>query len=195
MVPFKTPPDDDPSPLYTGQHVAKRARPLVIWAGRFDKQKRFDVVCRVAQKMPHVDFHAWGMAVLDADKSMPAIPMNMKVSPPYKSFDELPLNEASCWLYTSGWDGIPTILIELGARGMPVVASDVGGVDELIGPESGWLVADKADVADYVAALSEAISSPELSKKKGQALKSAVDQKHSRELYVKTLNSLMKSHQ
>ncbi len=41
-------------------------RPQVFWAGRWDRQKRIDLLLEVARRMPDVDFRMWGEPVLHA---------------------------------------------------------------------------------------------------------------------------------
>ncbi|MHB8885621.1 MAG: glycosyltransferase family 4 protein [Methylovirgula sp.] len=142
------------------QTLGQRTRPLILWAGRLDRQKRFDLVEEIARSMPDVDFHCWGKALLDAPPDLSKLPRNVRMMGSFKSYDELPLAFCDGWLYTSAWDGMPTILIELANQGMPIVASAVEGVCELIGPESGWPVSDWQNPLAYVAALREMITSP-----------------------------------
>lgn len=57
-------------------------------------------------------------------------------------------------------DGLPTVLLEAMARGIPCVAADVTAVSEVIRPgETGWLV-PSGDVGALAQALAEAVSSP-----------------------------------
>ncbi len=171
--------------------MGRGARPLFLWAGRFDRQKRFDLLVEVARAMPDVDFWVWGQFLLDEGRKLPDLPINMVVRKPYTSFDELPLDEATGWLYTSGWDGIPTILIELAARSVPIVASKVGGVGELIDKTTGWPIDPDADVADYIAAITELASSPELALKKAKALQRRASKLHSTQEYESALRSFL----
>ena len=72
----------------------------------------------------------------------------------YGFFDgitSLPLQDFNIFLYTSQWDGMPTILMDAIAAGLPIVASDVGGVGEVIVHEkTGFLVRPFDDVTAYV---------------------------------------------
>ncbi|SMD09055.1 glycosyltransferase family 4 protein [Novosphingobium sp. B1] len=135
-------------------------RPRIIWAGRLDMQKRFDMVQLVAQKMPDVDFLCWGDAVLDTPPDQSSSPRNLILRPGFKSYEELPLQDADLWLFTSAWEGMPTILIEIAVRGMSVVASAVGGVPELIDESTGYPVTDAESVDAYVSAIRTALADP-----------------------------------
>ena len=168
-----------------------RKRPRILWAGRFDRQKRFDLVQDIARQMPEVDFMCWGKAVLDQAPDMTRLPSNMALMGVYTSLDELPLGDCDGWLYTSGWDGLPTILIEIAARGMPVVASAVGGVPELITPRTGWPVAANASAEDYVRALREMLAAPKARLARGQALLDLARSRHSAAQYRRQLDTIL----
>jgi glycosyltransferase involved in cell wall biosynthesis len=133
--------------------AAKRPRRRILWAGRLDRQKRFDLVKAIANLLPDVDFDCWGKAVLDSAPDLSSLPPNMTLNDPFKTYDDLPLRNADGWLYTSGWDGIPTILIELAALGVPIVASAVGGVPEVIDETTGWPLDETATAEDYARAI------------------------------------------
>jgi glycosyltransferase involved in cell wall biosynthesis len=167
-----------------------RQRPCILWGGRLDRQKRFDLVQKIARAMPDVDFLCWGKAVLDKAPSKFGMPDNLKLRPPFKSYDDLPLADCDGWLYTSEWDGLPTILIELGALGMPVVASAVGGVGELITPQTGWPVPETASVEDYVASLREMINDPEARAARGMALRERVQKQHAMPAFASLIDTI-----
>ena len=63
------------------------------------------------------------------------------------------------WLALPSWaEGMPTVLLEAMSRGVPVVATDVGAVPELvIDGQTGWL-AKPGDVSSLTVALNKAIS-------------------------------------
>jgi teichuronic acid biosynthesis glycosyltransferase TuaC len=53
-------------------------------------------------------------------------------------------------------EGLPTVLVEAGALGVPVVASAVGGIPELLIGDAGWLCAPR-NLESLVTALREAL--------------------------------------
>ncbi len=168
-----------------------RKTPVILWAGRFDRQKRFDLLVEIARNMPDVTFKCWGKAVLDPMPSLSNLPTNLTVHAPFQSYDELPLLESDGLLYTSAWDGMPTILIEFGAMGMPIVASAVGGVPELIDDTTGWPVDPDGSVEDYIKAILEMLSNPSDRLARASALQARVQERHNQVTYEKLVNQLV----
>ena len=167
--------------------AAARARPLVLWAGRFDRQKRFDLVVAIAARMPDVDFRCWGKAVLDAPADLSALPGNVLVHPPYHDTEDLPLAECDAWLFTSAWEGMPTILVELAFLGIAIVASAVGGVPELIDSDTGWPVERIDDVEAYVQAVRAALRDPGERVRRAQHLQQRALSRHTPAAYQERL--------
>lgn len=168
----------------------RRINPVLLWAGRFDRQKRFDILIEIARRFPQVTFKCWGKPVLDSLPDLSKVPENVEIFPPFKNLDELPLNESDGWLYTSEWDGLPTILIECGGLGLPIVASDVGGVGELIDEETGWPVRDAKSVDAYVVAIMDMLARPQERVRRAGNLKQAVLTRHTMDSYKETIRSV-----
>lgn len=172
------------------ESAKRRKAPVLLWAGRFDRQKRFDILIEIARRLPEITFKCWGKAVLDAPPDFSRLPSNLEIFPPFKSHDELPLKESDGWIYTSEWDGLPTILIECGGLGLPIVASDVGGVGELIDEDTGWPVEDAKNVAAYVTAIQDMLAKPEERVRRAHNLKQAVLTRHTMDTYKQTISSV-----
>ncbi len=177
-TPARTPVADRTLAAVQANRRAGRVRPRVLWGGRLDRQKRFDLVIALARAMPDIDFEAWGKAVLDRPPELSGLPPNLRLNPPFSEYSQLPLNDADGWLYTSDWDGLPTILIELGAMGMPIVASTVGGVPELIDVSTGWPVDPDAGLAGYEAALRSMLADPGARQERAAALQRRIAANH-----------------
>lgn len=169
---------------------ATRDRPRILWAGRLDRQKRFDLVLQIAQEMPEVDFMCWGSPMLDTALNF-SLPPNLTLTPSFKEIDELPLGQSDVWLFTSEWEGLPTILIELANRGMPIVASSVGGVPELIRSDMGWLIGDIEKIELYVAALREAIDDPDKRIDRARRLRDHAGHRHSVDAFGAALDDAL----
>lgn len=163
---------------------ASREKPILLWAGRLDRQKRFDLVVEIATKMPDIEFQCWGKAVLDSPPDVTSLPENLYLNGTFKDFNELPLEACDGWLYTSEWDGLPTILIECAAIGMPMVASAVGGVPELITPETGWMVDDINNVDAYVDAIRDMLSDAPSRVERADRARELVTMRHNLSAYT-----------
>lgn len=167
-----------------------RKRPSVLWAGRLDRQKRFDLVQEIAQLMPDVDFHCWGQALLDSPPDPRRSPKNLKLKPGFKDLVDLPLANADLWLFTSAWEGMPTILIELATLGMSVVASQVGGVPELVNGKTGFAV-DAIDSPEaYAAAIRLALDNPELRVQRAKELQKLARRRYSQSTYINCIKDV-----
>jgi glycosyltransferase involved in cell wall biosynthesis len=94
------------------------------------------------------------------------------VAPEYRKADVLVL--------TSDWEGTPNVIIEAMASGLPVVATRVGGVADVVSPgETGFLV-QPDDFSSIVASLAEVIHDPALREAMGCRARNFVLENHSR---------------
>ncbi len=131
----------------------------VFWSGRFDSQKRLDILFAIAKRMPEIEFWVWGKAVMNnSGINIDQAPKNIMHMGVYKSIDDVPIASCDCFLYTAGWDGLPTVLIEVGSRAIPIVASDVGGVGDLINENTGYPISDYANPDEYCLAINNILS-------------------------------------
>jgi glycosyltransferase involved in cell wall biosynthesis len=145
-------------------------RPQVFWAGRFDRQKRIDLVFEIARRMPDVDFRMWGEAVLTAP-GLGAPPDNVRLQGTYRRLGDIELGEADGWLYTSAWDGVPSQLLEVAMTGIPIVGTRVGGTAEVLVDGLSWPVDAVDDPAAYVAALREVVDGPDEARRRARELR------------------------
>ena len=74
------------------------------------------------------------------------------------------LKAADCLALPSLWEGMPNIVLEAMAAGLPVVVSHVEGTDELIQPGESGLLVKPGSVDDLERAIETILSDSELSK-------------------------------
>ena len=158
-------------------------RHRVLWAGRFDRQKGLEVVVEIAKAAPDLDFLVYGGVEEEWPDRPKAIPDNLRVLGPYESFAALPLHEASLFLHTSHWDGLPNVLLEAGCAGLPVVATDVGGVSDLVDETTGWLVPHGSEPDRYVDAIREIFAHPEEALARRERMSARILERHSLETF------------
>lgn len=100
--------------------VAHPLRPLLLIAGRGPLQS---VIEDLILKM-HLNEH---VKLLGIRRDIPFL-----------------MNAADAYIMSSIWEGLPMVLLEAGAAGLPIVATDVGGNGEIvINNKSGFLVPPK----------------------------------------------------
>jgi glycosyltransferase involved in cell wall biosynthesis len=79
------------------------------------------------------------------------------------------LDQAQILICPSYSEGMPTVILEAMSRGLAVIATDVGGVCELVSSKTGWLVAPGAS-DELLAAFNEAINGEKLDEKQRNAV-------------------------
>ena len=158
----------------------------ILWAGRLDRQKRPDILFNIAKKCEEKQlsfkFHVYGAPLLDQFVKTDYF-KTLTNTTVYGEFDglvSLPENAYDIFLYTSQWDGLPNILLEAICLGLPVIASDVGGVSELIHDEkTGYLIDPYDDVNAYIRKLNIAFSQPSVRARLAENAYGFVQRRHS----------------
>ncbi len=106
-------------------------------------------------------------------------------------YQEVTLFALACQIAENGdRDGIPNVLVEAMAAGLPVVSTTVSGIPELIEHGvSGWLVAPEDAVA-LANALQALLAAPALREQIGKAAREKVCKRFDAEANVKVLHQL-----
>lgn len=123
----------------------------ILWIGRLARQKRPELLLDIAALMRNQSFVVYGPEgdSPHAETLMSNAIDNIDYRGVYDRFEHLDLTEYSMLLNTSAWEGLPTVLIQVLATGLPVVTSKAGGISELIDESTGWLVPDDHDPESY----------------------------------------------
>jgi len=79
------------------------------------------------------------------------------------------LNASDIFVLPSDNEALPTVLLEAGAAGLPVVATRVGGIPEIIDDGKTGILIEKRDTAALITALNALIQNHEQRQKMGQA--------------------------
>lgn len=141
-------------------------RPRLLWASRVDRQKRPDLLLRIAQRLPWLDIDVHGMT--PAVQRTPigaalARQANLKIHGPFKHLKEIVEARHLAFLYTSDWDGLPIVLLDAAALGLPIIAPRVGGIPDFL--DSAELIDVSRDpVALYARRIEEVMKDGELAK-------------------------------
>jgi glycosyltransferase involved in cell wall biosynthesis len=155
-------------PKNTDKHGTVR----VLWASRFDEQKRPELLPLIAAELRDrsldIQIDAFGFSVFtEASQQDHSLQPELKYCGPFQGFFNLPLESYDLFLYTSWNDGVPNVILEAGAAGLPVIAPDVGGISEvIINGETGMLLpsleSDQDMAKSYVNALQQMVGDPTL---------------------------------
>ncbi|QDI82175.1 glycosyltransferase family 4 protein [Methylorubrum populi] len=173
--------------------VSSRALRNVLWAGRFSKQKRVDLAIEIAKEMPDLHFTLAGGVEGDLGLSAIALPTNITFYGAYERFESLPIQRFDIFLYTAQWDGLPNVLLEAAAVGLPIVAPDIGGIPELISEHTGWLVSENSSAYAFSQTIRTLIGNPQLARDKAMSLAKLLKVRHSRELFaIEAVQKLVK---
>ena len=169
--------------------------PRVLWAGRFDRQKRIDILVAIARDNPHIIFDVYGKIVLDKNGIQSLNPpSNLSTLGTYTDLATVLEVPYHGFLYTAQWDGLPTILLDMARAGLPIVAPNVGGISELIDEKTGWLVPDFTDVAQFSAALNDILQNPQIAAAKATALRAHIDDTFTEQRYVSGVKEALIRH-
>lgn len=163
----------------------------VLWAGRLDAEKRIDLFLQVVQACDFADFCVFGKVVLEEGGTLPELP-NLHHAGPFASPLEWLQDSRryDAFLFTSRWEGMPNILIEAGHLGFAVIAPTVGGVAELITPDTGYPLAQEPVVDDYLQALRQIRVDPAGATRRARALQALVARRHTWDTFVASCAAL-----
>jgi len=170
--------------------VLSTKRLKCIWAGRLDAQKKWDLFLSIVKECDFCDFDMYGKSVIDEGPQIPDLP-NLKYCGTFVSSRNVFLeNDYDVFIFTSQWEGIPTILLDAGIYGVPIIAPTVGGVGELVTNETGYPLEEQASVEDYLVTLKKIKNHPEETAKRGTNMLDLVLQKHSWNKFVLDVKKL-----
>ncbi|MGE0232807.1 MAG: glycosyltransferase family 4 protein [Flavobacteriaceae bacterium] len=163
----------------------------IFWASRIAPQKNYALLAEIIRNCPRTySFSIWGHGSLDDVTKLQGMVKgleNVQLYGAYESFDALPLDRYDVFLYTSRCDGIPNVVLEAAACGFPVVASNVGGLREVIAPSRGWLVEDHENADAYVEALANIACDKIAAQRRGEKLAAYVRDAHAWKNFNDTL--------
>ena len=145
--------------------IKDQKRVRVLWLARVTGVKNPQRVIEIAKKLPEIDFYmAGGGDLLERIKK--EAPRNLKVLGWQDAKSVLPI--ADIFLSTSENEGMPIALIEAHLAGIPVVATNVGSVPEVVLHDKSGLICSKSN-DELIAAIKKLAQSTSLRSKFGKA--------------------------
>lgn len=162
----------------------------ILWAGRVCTQKNPEVLRKIAKKLNPEKFHIDAYGKIDGDygnsffSNIDAITYKGG----YNGFNSINRSNYDVALYTSLIDGLPNIILEEAASGLPIVASNAGGIKNFIkNKETGILIDDPNDVDGYVKALEYIYDHRNEAKKFAKNAQLLLEEQHSWKNFIKNV--------
>lgn len=170
----------------------------ILWASRIDYEKLPEIFGKILEKSKDSDleFHVYGTSVMDKA-------FNLREFSKYKNVHTYGAYRGGLhgihgerydlYLYTSWFDGMPNTVLEAISLGLPVVASNVGGINEIIeNDKTGFLVDNIFNEEEYLYKLEKCMNMRnKLNTLRTNAMKRLKEQ-HSWGKYQDTLQEIFK---
>jgi len=168
----------------------------LLWASRFSAEKRPELLVKIALRLaetrPDVSIDVYGVSQISTIQLQLAPQISYRG--PYDSFSDLKPENYDGFIYTSAFDGMPNVVLEAMAHGLPVIAPDIGGISETVTEATGFLIEDDADddvlVARYIAAIESLYDSEIDIGLKLQNAHTLLSERHSSEAHLRCVSEL-----
>lgn len=163
----------------------------VVFLGRLSRQKRPDVAVRALARLlenhPAAELHIAGEGPERAPVKRLAERLGvtdaLRMLGTREDIPEL-LSGASCLLLTSDYEGCPLSVLEAMAAGVPVVATRVGAVPEMIDDDRAGLLVEPGDAEGAAAAIGELLADPAHARELGDEGRRRARERFSREQMI-----------
>lgn len=140
----------------------------VIFVGGISQSKGCLEILEVAKRLPHYHFHLVGKIQQDMQEALKLLPDNVILTDALDHPDILQkMAESDLLFFPSHTEGFPNVVLEAMACGLPVIATNVGSIPEMIDPAGGNLVTIK-DIDAMVKSIQFLLSNPDSLKQMGR---------------------------
>lgn len=168
----------------------------ILWASRLCPEKQPKLVIDIANKLKDSNVHIDMYGQIDDDfnvEFLKQLPSNVTYHGSYDGFSSLNPTSYDIYLYTSLFDGMPNSVLEAGSYSLPVVASSVGGLPELIHHQkNGMLVKDIKNAQEYADYIKELVDNKDRAMEIGAAMRKQLEKNFSEESHKRDIIELLK---
>ncbi|MBR5389231.1 glycosyltransferase [Candidatus Saccharibacteria bacterium] len=165
----------------------------ILWASRIDHEKLPSVAKKVAKLLNEEDFKIdfYGELASDFDSKYLNTGCGRYKGKFSGGLQSINTSKYDAFLYTSNRDGLPNILLEAAAKGLPIVASNIGGISDFVKDHaSGLLVDDIEDPSAYARAIKELKERPDQAKKYIAEAHRILKEQHSWQKFFETTKNM-----
>ena len=137
-------------------------RPRAIFAGGITQAKGCAEILAIAAQLPAIDFHLFGKMHADMAEKFRQHPENIFLHG--EVAHEVLLNEmrhSDFLLFPSWTEGFPLTVLEAMSLGIPVIATSVGGIPEMVNHGQGGFLVAPRDQDALIKAIQDLVASPE----------------------------------
>jgi glycosyltransferase involved in cell wall biosynthesis len=130
----------------------------IAWVGRMSPEKHPEIILKIAKAMPEYDFKVIGGGDMLEEVLSVSRDINLKNIDIVGEKNNInkELSECSILIMTSEIEGFPIALLEAGAKGLPVIAPNVGGISEYVMPgKNGYMVRQYDRIEEYVSEINK----------------------------------------
>jgi glycosyltransferase involved in cell wall biosynthesis len=161
--------------------AANGRRPLVVAVGRLKAPKDFFTFVRALARLPHGSCEALIVGdgpdreELEAEIEALGLTEEVRLAGERRDVPEL-LAAADVFVLSSASEGMPVSVLEAMAAGLPVVASGVGGVPELVADDETGILVEPGEPDALAGALLRLVRDPDLRRRLGGAGRARVEE-------------------
>ena len=172
----------------TTVRAARSPRRRLLWASRIAPEKRPELLVRIVAALERtgqdvrIDVYGTADPGVDPKTLFAGAGGCIAYRGAFSKVSQLPVETYDAFVYTSAFDGLPNVLVEMLGTGLPAIAPDVGGIGEVvIDGRTGWLINaadDEELVAGYIAAISALYENWDATVAMGEAARDLVESRH-----------------
>jgi glycosyltransferase involved in cell wall biosynthesis len=139
-----------------------KTRPRAIFGGGITAAKGCAEILTIATQLPTIDFHLFGKMHTDMAPAFQNCPPNIFLHGEVKH--DVLLNEmcmSDFLLFPSYTEGFPLTVLEAMSIGIPIIATNVGGIPEMVSEGKGGFLVAPRDVNALLTAIQKMFDHPE----------------------------------
>ena len=175
--------------IYAHKKNNKNSQLRILWASRICTQKKPELVIKIAENLESNKYHIdmYGSIECGYDKKMFSGIDALEYRGGFNGLDSIDIEDYDCFLYTSFIDGLPNIILEVASKGLPIVASDAGGVKDFIRDKNTGILVSGDDPSSYVKALEYIYNNRDSAKELAENASCLLRKRHSWDSFVKSI--------